>query len=250
VRRFLIAVSMTALAATPALAGLTLGVRAGSSIPDLRDNSSGNDFSSGWSTRVAPYGGVFALRPLSGPWSLQAEVSFAAQGAKRDGMQRVTDPQLEQMAGGQPLYARFKTVAKLDYVEIPVLARWNAPGRSRLDVVAGPYVGFLVSAKTETSGSSLIYTDKSGTTAWSPGGGQTVTADFGATTDDKSDLKSFNWGAQIGVGIAQRLGRGDVTLDARAGLGFVNIQKDSANGENSTGNVTVALGYQVPLGGR
>ncbi len=251
-RRLVLVAVLSSLAAVPALSGpLTLGVRGGSSIPDLRDNSSGNDFSSGWSTRVAPYFGMIADWGLRGSWSLQAEVNWASQGGRRNGMQRVEDSQLEALVGGQPLYARFDNVAKLDYIEVPLLLKYTLGGPRGLSLMAGPYAGLLISAKTVTSGTSTVYMDKGGTQpVLMPPTSEPLVVDFDAVTDNKSDLHEFNWGVQAGVGAARRLGIGQVTLDVRAGLGLANIQKDTAtNGKNSTGNVVIAAGYSLPIAG-
>ncbi len=247
-----LALSLTLALATPASpASFLLGLRGGSSVPNLRDNSEGNDFSGGWATRVAPYGGVFAQWPREARWSLQVEASYAAQGGQRSGMQRLEDPQLDQQFGGMPLYARFKSIAKLDYIEIPVLARYALGGPAGLSVMAGPYAGFLVSAKTVTSGVSTVYTDKAGTQPVMISATDALVVDTGATTDNKADLHTFSWGMQLGVAAMRPMGPGQVTLDVRGGLGLANIQKDTAtNGKNSTGNVTIALGYAMPFGER
>ncbi len=54
---------------------------------------------------------------------------------------------------------------------------------------------------------------------------------------------------QAGVGFAREVAHGFVTLDLRGGLGLTNIQKDAANGKNSTGNLVIALGYSFLASG-
>jgi hypothetical protein len=149
-----------------------------------------------------------------------------------------------------PLYADFKNVAKLDYLEIPVLAKYHLGPARRFSLCAGPYVGFLLSAKTVTSGMSRIYFDAEGEQPVEIEGEPLPPQDFGATTDGKSDLHVFNWGFQAGLAAAYPLGPGDVSLEVRGGLGLVNIQKDAeTNGKNSTGNLVIEIGYGLPLGG-
>ena len=161
-RRLLIAAASTLLAASVATAApLTLGVRAGSSIPNLRDHG-GNELSSGWSSRVAPYAAMFADWPIGGPFSLQAEIAYAPQGGKKNGLQPVTDPRITMLAGST-VYARFDDEARLDYIEVPLLLQYRLGGPHGHRLVAGPYVGFLVSAKQVTKGTSAIYADKAGT---------------------------------------------------------------------------------------
>jgi len=51
--------ALCCLATAASAAPLTLGVHAGSTIPNLRDNG-GNEFSGGWSTRVGLLAGISA----------------------------------------------------------------------------------------------------------------------------------------------------------------------------------------------
>lgn len=237
-RKDVAAIALSCLLASPVLAGpYSLGVRAGSSIPNLR---AGNDdpMSTGWSTRVAPYFGLFADFEVSPAFSIRPEISYAAQGGKRDGMQPVPDASAFGAPPGTVLYANYKNVAKLDYLEIPVLARYRFGNGRGFYVNAGPYAGILLAASNETSGISPVYSDPHGANPVSPA------VDFGASTDVKGDLHTFNWGIQGGAGFAQPLGHGTLELDVRGGLGLANVQKDTAaNGKNSTGNLVVALGY-------
>ncbi len=237
---FVAALLVTAASAAP----ITLGIHGGSSIPDLRDNG-GNEISRGWSSRRAPFYGVSAELSAVGPWSLLAEVNFTGQGGTRNEIQPVTDPRLtSNLPPGTTAYANFDNVAKFNYVEIPVLVRYHLPAPLHPSLAFGPYAGFLTSAKQVTSGTSDVWANKAGT---QPIPGMSA-VDFNATTPVKSDLRTFNWGVQAGVGAALPYGRGAITLDVRGALGLTNIQKDSANGKNATGALIVALGYALPVG--
>ncbi|MFI5372382.1 MAG: porin family protein [Candidatus Eisenbacteria bacterium] len=243
-RVFLFAAALSCVIVVTARAGgLIAGVHAGSSIPDLRDNG-GGDLSSGYSSRVAPFFGAFAEKSYTPAFSLRAEVNYAAQGGKREGMQPLQDASQFGAPPGTTLYANFKTVAKLDYLEIPVLARYHFGGLPGLFVNGGPYAGFLLSTKTETSGSSEVYLDPQGQMPANPG----TSYSFDATTDNKSDLNTFNWGVQAGAGYTHPVGTGTASLEVRGGLGLMNIQKDSANGKNSTGVLVIAAGYGWAVG--
>jgi len=244
-RRVLIAVLLASAFATAALAApLTLGVHGGSSVPDLHDNG-GNELSSGWSSRVGPFFGVSADLGLSPAWSVLAEVNWAPQGGKHNGMQAIPSnllPPNAPLPPGQSVYASFKNEARLNYIEVPVLAQFHFGGLSNLRLAAGPYVGLLVSAREVTSGNGTVYLDKSGTMPAIPGNS------FASDTDIKNSIHSFNWGLQAGVGTARPLGSGELTLDVRGGLGLTNIQKDAVDGKNGTGALVVTLGYAMPLG--
>ncbi len=233
----LVAALSCAVVVTAQAAAWDFGLHAGSSIPNLRDNG-GNDLSAGYTSRVAPFFGAFAERSFTSSFSLRAEVNYAAQGGKREGMQPLQDTSQFPVPPGTALYANFKTVAKLNYIEIPVLARYRLGFVPGLFVNGGPYAGLLLSAKTETSGNSQVFLDPQGQQLAE---GNAVS--FNATTDNKADLKTLNWGAQMGVGYTREVGFGIASLEVRGGLGLMNIQKDSANGKNSTGVLVIAAGY-------
>ena len=230
--------------AVPALsAPVRVGLHAGSSIPNLHAGDN-NPISTGWSSRVAFAFGLYAEYDVSPTFAIQPEVNFAPQGGKRDGMQPAPiDPTLLGLSPGTPLYADYNNTADIDYLEIPVLAKLWIGSTRQMYAVFGPYVGFLLSAKNVTSGQSLLYLDQQKTLPF-PGS----TTDFGATTDIKSDLQSYNWGLQGGVGYGRPLGSGRLELDVRGGYGLMNVQKDTAaNGKNNTGSLVISLGYGVPV---
>jgi hypothetical protein len=239
-----VALLLLALATTAAGAGaapILVGVHAGSSIPNLHAGDN-NPISTGWSSRVAFAFGIYAEYDMSPSFAIQPEVNFAPQGGKRNGVQPIP---YDATAFGAPpgtlLYGDFNSTADIDYLEIPLLAKYRIGSARQLYATFGPYVGFLLSAKNVTSGSSLVYLDAQKT--------QPVTAspvDFGTTTDIKSDLKSYNWGIQGGLGYQRPLGSGRIELDVRGSYGLMNVQKDTAaNGKNNTGALVVSLGYGV-----
>jgi hypothetical protein len=234
-----LALAALVLVAVPSAAStLMVGVHAGATIPNLRDNG-GNELSSGWSSRVGAFFGASLRAPIRDAWSAQIEANYSAQGGKRDGWQ-ATDGSAFGVPGGF-VYADYKHESRLDYLEIPLLLRFDRPGDTAVHLLAGPYAGILLSAKEITSGSSDVYAEAQRTTLVAPG------VPFDATTDIKSDVRSLNWGVQVGVGASRPAGRGTVSLDVRGGLGLTDIQKDAANGKNTTGALVVAMGYAMPV---
>jgi hypothetical protein len=233
----MLATSTTAADAAPIL----VGVHAGSSIPNLHAGDN-NPISIGWSSRVAFAFGLFAEYDVSSWFAIQPEVNYAPQGGKRNGVQPIPyDATAFGAPSGTVLYGDFNNTADIDYLEIPVLAKYRIGGARQFYATFGPYVGFLLTAKNVSSGSSLVYLDQQKT---QPVTGSPV--DFGATTDIKSELRSTNWGIQGGVGYQRPIGSGRIELDVRGGYGLVNVQKDTAvNGKNNTGSLVVSLGYGV-----
>lgn len=222
-----------------------LGVQGGLSIPDLHAGSGSNPVSEGYSSRMGPYFGALGQFGFSRLFSLQAEVNYSAQGGKKNGKQAIAGQDFNPQApAGSYFYANFKSVARLNYIEVPVLAKFTFPlGRTlNIAVDAGPYVGFLVAAKNKTSGESMVYGD--------PGETTPVTAEaqsFDKTEDIKDQLHHTNWGVQGGVGLEQTLGKGYLFLHLGGNYGLMNIQKGSAHGKNNTGAATAVLGYALEI---
>ncbi len=149
---------------------VAIGVRGGISIPNLSaGGSQENPLNSGYSSRQGPDFGIFADFKVSDLFSIEPMVQYSSQGGKKDGLQAVPGEQFSAyfQATQQPtpayLYANYKSAAKLNYLMIPVLAKfgWDFSKSSpwRFYVDAGPFAGFLLSAHQVTSGTSDVYTD-------------------------------------------------------------------------------------------
>ena len=233
--------ALATLATTASASTLMVGPRLGSSIPDLRDNSGGNDLSTGYSSRVTACAGVFADMTLNPTLSLQLEADFVPQGGKRDGIQIA--PGVPNLPPGTNVYADFKNEAQLDYLEVPLLVKMHFGEAPRCYVCAGPYAGFLLSAHQVTSGTAQLYYDKARQQPVVDGSDNPVSANFDATTDVKSSLNSTNYGVQFGLGAGRHFGSGEAFLDLRGELGLSNIQKDAVDGKNQTGALVVSAGY-------
>ena len=222
-----------------------LGLRAGISIPNLSAGGSNNNpLNTGYKSRLGPDLALFADFKISDLFSVRPMVEYSSQGGKKNGMQAFPNPY-----GPTPqyLYANFKSEAKLNYLMIPVLGKfgWDFRHGSPLRIYAdaGPFVGFLTSAKQVTSGSSMIYAD--------PQGQQPVSQSpqsFNSTDNIKSQLNSTNFGVEGNVGISYRTGNNLLFIEGGGNYGFINIQKGTADGKNNTGAGTATIGYAYCLG--
>lgn len=229
----------------------TLGVRSGISIPNLSaGGSENNPLNSGYSSRIGPDEAIFGEFHLSSRFSLEAMLEYSSQGGKKDGMQAFpTPPQMASMFPGNQaptyLYANFKSEAKLNYLLVPILAKYNwklgSNSPLRLYVDAGPFAGFLLSAHQVTSGSSDIYLDPKGQTPLPPPAPQPY--NFDNNNNIKDQLNTFNFGVSGNVGLAYHFGKSDIFIEGGGNYGFLNIQKGTANGKNNTGAGTAAIGY-------
>jgi hypothetical protein len=226
-----------------------LGAKGGVSIPNLTAGG-GNPVSSGWSSRLGPYFGAVGEYDLSKHFSLQVELNYSSQGGKKDGVQAIPSNEFSSFfpPGTPPslipayLYATFKSVAKLNYLELPVLAKYNFPLNKKLAffVNVGPYIDYLANAKDINTGSGYVYSDEA---EESQNRVSPTSESFDSTQDITSQIHRFNVGVQGAIGLELQAGKGKFILSAGGNYGFINIQKYAADGKNDTGAATVTLGY-------
>jgi hypothetical protein len=177
------------------------------------------------------------------------------------------------------IYSNAKRSAKMDYLMLPILAKfgWNFTKTSpwRVYVDAGPYVGLLLSAKNVVTGDATIYADKAGTQQLSPlqiqlppemqqipevqqqvqqlvGGMSAIANGFFGTQDIKDQLHPFNWGLEANVGIQYQIHRNKIFIEGGGNYGLMNIQKSTGkgqylNGKNHIGAGSVMIGYAYTL---
>ncbi len=193
-----------------------------------------------------PDGAVFATYKFSNVFSVQTELEYSSQGARRDGMQAfpVPDAYANYFNPGTILYANFKGQVKLGYLVLPVMAKfqWNFKPHSpfKFYIEGGPFIGQLLSAYLVTSGNSNVYADASGQHPLLPD-----PLSFDTTANIKNQLHTTNFGAEVNVGISYQLGRGYIFVEGGVNYSFLNIQKEAANGKNTTGAATVCLGLHL-----
>jgi hypothetical protein len=237
-----------------------IGARGGISIPNLSaGGSQNNPLNTGYNSRLGPDFGISGEYHFTTLFSLEARAEYSSQGGKKTGMQAFPTPapvagylQSQGMTPPTYLYADFKSEAKLNYLLIPILAKfgWDLGAGStwRLYAGAGPYVGFLLSAKQVLSGKSTVYLDPSATQPL-PIGAQS----FDSTQDLKSQLHSTNVGVDGVVGFSFAPGaekKNKIFIEGGGNYGFINIQKGAANGKNNTGAGVVTIGFSHLFGDR
>ncbi len=236
------------------LAQLRIGIQGGLSVPNLSGGN--NEISQGYTSRLAPDFGITAEFGITNNFSIDPQVNFDGQGGQRNGLQPVTNlpPELPPLPNGSYYYANFNNMSILNYIEIPVLAKYTFEfGGFGLDLNAGPYVGFLLNATEKTSGTSQIYLDKAGTIPLAVpngnGGYTPVPAQsFDASTDVTNSINEVNFGIAGGVGIILPVStRSSLSLDLRGLYGFTNVQKYAQDGTSHTGNLIISLGYSYKL---
>jgi hypothetical protein len=230
-----------------------LGIKGGISIPNLSAGGSNETpLNTGYSSRLGPDFGITGEFKISNLFSIQPGIEYSSQGGKKDGLQAFTTPAevaAEFPAGEAPqyLYANYNSEAKINYLMIPVLAKfgWDFSKASpwRVYVDAGPFVSFLLSAHQATSGESQFYTDPAGTQPL-PGGSHS----FDGDPSIKDQLHSTNFGVEGNVGLRYKFGMSSIFVEGGFNYGFLNIQSVAADGKNNTGAATVAIGYSYWFG--
>lgn len=220
-----------------------VGVKGGISIPNLTDGSSQqNPINSGYSSRLGPDFSMFYAVGVSKTFSLMTQLEYSSQGGKKDGYQAFPSGQSNPAL----LYATFNSEAKLNYLMLGELAKfnWKLGSKSRCSfyVDAGPFAAYLISAHQVTSGSSMVYLDEQ---MQQPTG---QNQSFDNNENIKDDLHKANFGIEGDVGVAFNCGKGNLFIEGGGNYGFVNIQKNSADGKNNTGAATARLGYAFKIG--
>lgn len=221
-----------------------LGILAGLNIPRLTGGG-GNPLSEGWSSRSGNAYGLTSTLNIEGNLDLQLDALYSSEGGKRNGLQALDASSIDpNVPAGTYFYANFNNESILNYIEIPVMAKYKIPigPSSKFYVEAGPYVGILLNARQKTSGSSLVYAHKTMITQVTPS-----PVPFDANTNVTSSINKENYGLTGGIGITQKAGFGDIFLAIRGAYGLTNIQKYKADGTSHTGNLLVAIGYIVPF---
>ena len=226
-----------------------IGFKSGVSIPQLSSKQD-NELSRDYKSRVAANFGGFIEVGLKKKISILTEVNYAGQGGKRIGIQPISQPPpgLPTLPNGVFYYANFKNVAKLNYLEIPVMLKYKfgSTGKPGIYLNGGAYYGRLLKATQVTSGSSTIYFDKLGKVPLllPPNGTALPPISFDAKTDIKNDLNHNNLGLTVGGGISIPRGKNYFLFDARVSYGLRSIQKDTVrNGDSKTGNLVISVGY-------
>lgn len=231
----------------------SLGIRGGISIPNLTaGGGQKNPLNTGYKSRLGPDMAVFSEFGFSkSNFSLITMLEYSSQGGKKTGMQAfpVSDEMQQMFPPGQApqyLYANYRSTAKMNYLLLPVLAKfeWKLNPEKPISFYAGagPFVGYLLNAKQVTDGSSYIYT--------TPDGQQPIMPEkqsFDASNDIRDQLHKWNAGVSGNIGFAWNFTRNRIFIEGGGNYGFVNIQKGTENGKNHTGAGTVDIGFSHQL---
>jgi len=170
------------------------GVKAGLNLANL----SGDEYLEEFDMRTSFHiGGVYEVE-ISDNFSFQPELMYSAQGA--------------QMSEGSA-----KVVVKLDYINIPLMAKFYAA--DGFSIEAGPQVGFLIVAETKYEAEGESETD-----------------------DIKDDSNTIDFGLNFGLGYKLESG---LNFGARYNLGLTTIVKEEEDYDETVKNgvIQISVGY-------
>ena len=193
------------LAGTAHAQSIKYGVKAGASLTSFTGGvDDGTDYKFGF------HAGVMANFAINDMFSIQPELLYSQKGAKTE------DAFLS--AGGLPTRTTVK--AKLNYIDVPILAHINAGG---LFFELGPQIGFLAAAHITAQG-----------------GGQSFSQDI------KDQITNVDFGYAGGLGYQLPAGPG---IGLRYNGGFTNFLKNGG-GNDKARNSAFQLYLNYMFGGK
>jgi len=137
----------------------------------------------------------------------------------------------------EPMYLQKGTEAKeegvdievkLAYLEVPLMLKYAfGTSGTKPYVIAGPTIGFNLSAKVKGSEGGVS-----------------------AEIDVKDDIKSIDFGLAFGGGVSLPMGNNTIFVEGRYSLGLSDINDDSSDDtEIKTKGIQIMAGITFPLGG-
>jgi len=201
---FAIVVVFTLSSASVSAQGLTAGLKAGMNIANIH----GDNVEDVWDSKIGICAGGFIACSLSDLFAIQPELLFTMKGAKAE----------EEVLG-----ETMKVTMKLNYLEIPVLAKLSIPipGTVKPSLFVGPSLAIKLSGKGKVE-----YAGES-------------------EERDIEDLKSTDFGLVFGGGVDFALGQGKLTVDARYTLGLTTTREpeDGEEVDVKNGVISIMVGY-------
>ncbi|HUH13719.1 MAG TPA: porin family protein [Longimicrobiales bacterium] len=192
-------------------AQMTIGAKGGLNLSNI-ENAEVLDSNS----RSAFVGGGFLRMGFLRGLTLQPELLYSSKGS---------DFPDEGVPGGQGVEW------KLDYVEIPVLARYDFPFEPfRPYLMAGPYGAFEVKCEI---------------------GDDDAVQDCDDTNFFGAERRKFDWGAIVGGGLSFGMGPGRLLLETRYGIGVQDIFDDPEGVDNEDIEhrwASFLVGFEVVMG--
>lgn len=210
VTMMLLAFSVCVFAQETGASKMNFGIQAGVGFANVSGDSAKADPGETKKARTGIGGGVFATFKLNDQFGIQPELLYLQKGVKYE-------------AGAA------KTTVKADYIEIPVYLKWmpKIEGKVQPSIFAGPYVGFLMSAKIKGEGFT---------------GADSI---FNGEEDVKDSTKSTDFGVSFGAGFGYELSpKGEFFLNVRYDLGMTKIDDHAEQQDFKSNLFAIMIGYK------
>jgi hypothetical protein len=229
---------------------IQLGIKGGLSFPNLA-SSGGSDVSKGYKTISGPDVGLVVEYRMAKNLFLESGLEFSTQGGQKSGFQTIpASPELTRYfpsgSNVQFLYANFTSAVRLQYLMLPVSIKYTMDmddaGHWKLYWDGGVFGGLLITANASAAGTSRVYYDKAEINQVS-----SVAVQFDSTGNIKNQLHDANFGIQGNVGGLYHIKSISYFIEAGGNYGFINLQKNSRNGNNDTGALIFRIGLLYDL---
>ena len=190
---------------------LSYGLKAGLNMANLTDEPEGESYKMKMGVAL----GGFAVYKVNDNLSIQPELLYTQKGNEIEYSYEDYDYSYADW-WNHPVTVTEKFKIKLDYIEIPVLAKYSfSPGESVCPFIfGGPALGILMSAKVDSE-------------------------------DIKSDCNSMDIGLVLGGGVELESG---VSIDLRYDMGMTKVFKSEEGYTPKQKNTVISLmvGYKLP----
>ncbi len=214
---------------------VTMGFKGGLSIPNLTAGGSETPFNAGYSPNLRAGGGIYEEFHINRKFSISVGAEYSTQGGIMDKSETLTS----DITSGT-VYSDYKFESKLNYILVPVLARfnWQKRKKSLLKFYAafGPFAGYLLKA-TDIRSYRANYEDEA----------RTIFIDemySSEKMDIKDSLYKFNVGIEGLAGVSINLNKKHALfIEGGIDYGFLSINKVVAHGPDFSGAAVVTLGY-------
>ncbi len=224
-----------------------IGIKTGINISDLYPGHINSPLYSGYRAMAGSNTAIQARMILFKHCSLQGQIEYSQQGANRNGNQAIPVPdQIKQIFPAESVpayvYANCKSSTRLNYlvVQAIIVYRWGkANGHWRRYIGAGPFLGILLSAKTNVTGNSMMYLDPAHSQPV-PAGNQTLNM----SRNEKEQMNTFNTGVKGLLGVAYKTGRLRYFIETGGSYGFGNLLREETGGSLHSGTLTINAGVE------
>ncbi len=217
------------------------GVKGGVILPGFAGGNSANPTFNSNSIRPGASYGIYGEYHISTILSVSLGLEYSPQGGLNKFQAYPLPASWIENGFGPNLYSNFKADTRLNYIVLPLLARysWKINSKYRFYAGVGPSFNFLLNAKGITSSTGTIYQDKDKKLIYVPSD-----PSFLSSLDPNKEIHATNIGANGIVGLGYTLNRKDaIFIELGGQYGVVPIQGQAINGKSHAYAFTAMIGY-------